>query len=282
MCTVPFVRGICRECYSEPEAVYEKLKRAGMGLVTVTDHDSIEAGETLGRHSHFFLSEEVTCSMPTGTTVHIGVYDINERQHVEIQQRHDDLPRLLAYFREQDLLLSLKHPSSCLTDRRDFADLQWFRYAFPAWEVVNGQIPDSNNRLAQEFARMEGKAVLAGSDAHTLPSAGSAFTEVPTARTREEFFEGLREGRGRVKGEVGGYWKLTREVVGISRGLFRDKPWAWVLAPLAVAVPVLTLANHLRELRFARHWRQMLAKSSPRPGFTADLQGPLPFQEMKA
>jgi predicted metal-dependent phosphoesterase TrpH len=281
MCTVPFFRSICRECYSEPAAVYEKLKQAGMDLVTVTDHDSIEAGETLARHADFFLSEEVTCLLPTGTTVHIGVYDLKERQHLEIQNRRNDLPRLLAYLREQDLLFGLKHPFSCLTGRRDFADLQWFRYAFPAWEVVNGQIPESNNRLGRRFALREGRAALAGSDAHTLLSAGSAFTVVPGARTCEEFLAGLREGRGRVGGDGGSYWKLTREVLGVSRELLREKPWAWLLAPLTLAVPIVTLANYLRELSFARVWRKTLEKSSPTRGFRTDLERMLPFREMR-
>ena len=280
MCTLPLLRGICRECYSEPEAVYDKLKQAGMDLVTVTDHDSIEAGESLGRHADFFLSEEVTCRMPSGTTAHIGVYDISERQHVEIQARRDDLPRLLAYFREQDLLCALKHPFSCLTGRRDFADLHWFRYAFPAWEVVNGHLPDSNNRLAQKFAVMEGRAPLAGSDAHTLLSVGSTFTVVPRARTREEFLTGLKEGRGRTGGEAGSYWKLTREVLCISGELLSEKPSVWPLAPVTLAIPILTLANYLRELKFARLWRDSLERSVPTHGLRRGLDGPLPFQEM--
>jgi predicted metal-dependent phosphoesterase TrpH len=281
MCTIPLFRRICRESYSEPEAVYEKLKQAGMDLVTVTDHDSIEAGETLGRHPDFFLSEEVTCLVPTGTTVHIGVYDLNERQHLEIQKRRNDLPRLLAYFREQDLLFNLKHPFSCLTGRRSPADLQWFRNAFPALEVVNGLIPASNNQLAQRFAHREGRATLAGSDAHTLLSAGSAFTVVHGARTREDFLDGLREGRGRVDGEGGSYWKLTREVLRISRELLKEKPWVWALAPLAAAIPFVTLGIHLRELSFARLWRKALEKSSPTCDFPGDLQATFPFQEMK-
>ncbi len=43
MCTVPLLRRVCRESYNEPRAVYEKLKRLGMDLVTLTDHDSIDA-----------------------------------------------------------------------------------------------------------------------------------------------------------------------------------------------------------------------------------------------
>jgi predicted metal-dependent phosphoesterase TrpH len=90
MCTVPLLKRICRESYNDPQAVYSTLKRKGMDLVTLTDHDSVGAAESLRCHADFFLSEEVTCRMPSGTTVHIGVFDITERQHIEIQRRRDD------------------------------------------------------------------------------------------------------------------------------------------------------------------------------------------------
>src|ERR1019366_7530785 len=67
MCTVPVFRRICRESYSDPGEVYATLKRRGMDLVTVTDHDSIDSSERLRRHPDFFLSEEVTCHTSRGT-----------------------------------------------------------------------------------------------------------------------------------------------------------------------------------------------------------------------
>ena len=41
------MKRICRESYNDPHDVYETLKRRGMDLVTVTDHDSIDAVEPL-------------------------------------------------------------------------------------------------------------------------------------------------------------------------------------------------------------------------------------------
>ena len=38
MCTIPFLRHVCRESYNDPLEVYDKLKRSGMDLVTITDH----------------------------------------------------------------------------------------------------------------------------------------------------------------------------------------------------------------------------------------------------
>ena len=271
MSSVPVVRTFCRECYSPPQAVYERLKRAGMDLVTVTDHDSIDAAEALRHYPDFFLSEEVTCRMPSGTTIHIGVYDINERQHVEIQRRRDDLPRLLAYLREQDLLFALKHAFSRLTGRRDPGDLDWFESAFPALEVLNGHIPPSNNQLALDVARRAGKSPLGGSDAHTLLSAGSAFTEVPGARGHEDFIVGLKQGKGRALGEPGNGWKLTREVFSVIGELLRERPMTWFLSPLAMVVPFATMSQWLLELHFARVWRRRIENQS---GTETPLLGP--------
>ena len=96
MCTFPLVKAFCRESYNEPLAVYEKLKRLGMDLVTVTDHDSIDAVETLRPRPDFFLSEEVTCTLPSGTELHVGVYDITERDHAEMARRRTDFALLAS------------------------------------------------------------------------------------------------------------------------------------------------------------------------------------------
>ena len=104
LCTTPFVRKFCRESYSDPREVYAVLKERGMDLITLTEHDSIESAEELRKHKDFFVSEEVTCRMPSGTEVHVAVYDLTERQHVQIQQRRNDLIALLIYLTEKRLL----------------------------------------------------------------------------------------------------------------------------------------------------------------------------------
>ena len=192
MCDVPGLGSLCRESYNDPLTLYVHLKRLGMDLVTVTDHDSIEAAEALRGKPDFFLSEEVSCVLPGGTRLHVGVYDLGERQHFELQRRREDLPGLLAYLGEQRLFFSINHPLSRLTGRRNAEDFEWFEREFPAFEVLNGALPEASNRRARELAMACNKVGLGGSDAHTLQSAGAAFTEVPGARTRREYLQGLR------------------------------------------------------------------------------------------
>ncbi|MGO8731411.1 MAG: PHP-associated domain-containing protein [Terriglobia bacterium] len=260
MATMPVLKHFCRECYNPPEVLYEKLKHQGLDLVTVTDHDSIDAGESLRRHSDFFVSEEVTCQAPSGNEVHVGVYDISEPQHVEIQRRRNDLPRLVAYLEEQRVFFSVNHIFSALTGRRAADDFDWFEACFPAVEVLNGHLLPRNNHLAARLASHARKITVGGSDAHALRSAGSVWTEVRGARNKAEFLEGLREGRARVLGESGNYWKLTLDVLTISSEMFRARPFTLLLAPLLPVIPALTFVNHLLEKRFAHRWGQTWAR----------------------
>ncbi len=254
MCTVPVLDRVCRESYTAPRPLYEMLKQRGMDLVTVTDHDSIDAVEELRRHPDFFLSEEVTAISPDGTEMHIGVYDIQEWHHTEIQRRRKDLPALCAYLSEQQLFFTINHVYSSLTGRRTEADFALFARHFPGVEALNGQIPKLNNRRATELAESWGKAVIGGSDAHTVASLGRTCTRVAGARTKQEFLDGLRAGQASLIGESGSYWKLTQAVWSLGSAMMREKPWTLFLLPLTALVPAVILANCLREFAFVSRW----------------------------
>jgi predicted metal-dependent phosphoesterase TrpH len=254
MCTVPVMKRICRECYSDPREVYDTLKRRGMDLVTVTDHDSIDAVESLRHHPDFFLSEEVSCTTEHGTHLHMGVYGIEERDHADLQLRRDDLPRLIAFLNEKRLLFSINHVFSSLTGPRTEADFEDFATKFPAVETRNGQMLEVSNRYAAEFAERNGRIPMGGSDAHTLASLGLTYTKVSGAGTAREFLEGMKQGRSQAAGVSGDVWKLTRAVCSIGGSMVREKPWTAILTPLMAFVPAITIVNFLRELSFAAKW----------------------------
>jgi predicted metal-dependent phosphoesterase TrpH len=254
MCTVPLLRAVCRESYNDPEAVYEKLKRLGMDLVTITDHDSIGAAETLRKYPDFFLSEEVTCRLPSGSELHMGVYDITEQDHLQLERRRNDFESLLAWLLERKLFFTANHALSSLTGRRNLEDFDCIAAHFPALETHNAHMLRSANRGAARLAGWMGKAEVGGSDAHGMASVGCAWTMVRQARTKQEYLEGLRQGMGTVRGKTGGIWKLTREVLAIGVSMVRERPIAAALAPLALAVPAVALGNYIREAAFARWW----------------------------
>jgi predicted metal-dependent phosphoesterase TrpH len=263
------MRRVCRESYNEPREVYEKLKRLGMDLVTVTDHDSIDAVESLRSRPDFFLSEEVTCTLPSGNQLHVGVYDITERDHVELQRRRDDLESLLAWLVDRDLFFSANHVFSSLTGRRSLEDFRLFESVFPALETRNGHMLASANANAAWMADRSARAEVGGSDAHAMASVGCAWTVVPGARSPQEYLEGLRRGMGRVRGETGGYGKLTRDVFAIGRQMVRENPATLPIALLGWAVPLILLHNSIREAVFARWWMARYVQSCSIRGVAA-------------
>jgi len=254
MCTVPGLSRFCRESYNEPLALYERLKQRGMDLVTVTDHDSIDAVDSLRRYPDFFLSEEVSCTMPGGTEMHAGVYGIEERDHIQLQARKDDIASLLAYASERNLFVTVNHLYSSLTGPRTDDDFAIFARDFHGVETVNGMMLPRANRLAAEFARRYNKPAIGGSDAHTLGAVGKTYTDVPGAGSIQDFLAGMRRGQTLPTGESGDYWKLTAAVCGIGVSFLKDNPWVIPAAGIMAFAPVITLGNYIREVAFAWYW----------------------------
>ena len=89
--------------------------------------------------------------------------------------------------------------------------------------------------------------------------------EVPGARTKDEFFAGLRRGQGRVAGSSGTYAKMNRDVLRIAVAMMSEKPWSCLLAPLLAVVPLVTLANLAIECAFAKKWSGRVLESTEAP-----------------
>jgi len=229
-----------------------------MDLVTVTDHDSIDAAECLRRYADFFVSEEVTVTLPSGGGAHIGVYDISDRDHVEIQRRRADVPALVAYLTEHAILFAVNHVFSALTGKRTYADFALFQDFFPALETVNGQILPACNREAEALCARWGKIPLGGSDSHTMAELGRAWTEAPGARSKAQFLARLKAGQIRARGRSGGYWQLTRAVWTIAANVPREYAWGFLLAPLAAVIPLVTFASCAQDRMFAATWSRRI------------------------
>src|SRR5258708_34680032 len=196
MCDTPGLTRIAKESYNHPAEVYHRCKRLGMSIVTLTDHDSIDGAEALRKYPDFFLSEEVTVRMPTGTQIHLGVYGITEKDHAEISRRRNDFIALLMYLTERKIFFSLNHVFSSLTGRRETEDFDWFASYVPAFEVRNGQMWKDADHQAQQLAAKLGKAGVAGGDCHTPSVRALASSEV-TARAKGEAYSPGRRNLGR-------------------------------------------------------------------------------------
>jgi predicted metal-dependent phosphoesterase TrpH len=271
MCNTPGLSRICKESYNDPAEVYNRCKHLGMSMVTLTDHDSIDGAEVLRKYPDFFLSEEVTVRLPTGTEMHLGAYGITEKDHTEIQRRRDDFIALLMYLTERKIFFSANHVFSGLTGHREAEDFNWFASYVPAFEVRNGQMWAEANRSAEQLVAKLGKVGVAGSDSHTLSGVAQTFTEVPGARTVEEFFTGLRAGRGVIHGQHGGYAKLTLDIFSFAGCLLKEKPAAAVILPLVVFIPAVTAGHWLNEIRFCKQWAPRVTGETKHPRMLWDV-----------
>jgi predicted metal-dependent phosphoesterase TrpH len=253
------------ESYSEPKAVYGEARRRGMDLVTLTDHDTIAGALEIAALPRTFVSEEVSCRLPGGRDLHLGVFDITERQHEAIARRRHDAEALFAFLAEERIPAAVNHPFSALTGRRETADLHHALANVTLVEVRNGMMSAAVNDCAVRAARAARKAAIGGSDAHTLASVAGAWTIVPGARTREDFLDGLRRGLTLPMGRSGGYARLTADVVRIAAGAYRSAARsvrspggaARLLAlvgglPLLPLIPLVTAAVFRQEQAFAR------------------------------
>jgi predicted metal-dependent phosphoesterase TrpH len=271
MCNTPGLTRVCLESYNQPLQVYRRLKRLGMSAVTITDHDSIDAVEELRKYPDFFLSEEATVRMPSGTEIHMGVYNIAERDHAEIHRRRTDFVSLLMYLTERKLFFSVNHVLSGLTGRREAEDFNWFASYIPAFETRNGQMWEQSNASAARLAEKLGKIPVAGSDSHTMSGVGRTFTEVRGAQSVDEFFAGLRAGRGLVHGRHGTFLGLTADVFRIARRVFEERPAMLAILPFTVLIPAITAGHWVNEIRFCKKWSAALENRAARPRMLWDM-----------
>ncbi|HEX8031616.1 MAG TPA: PHP-associated domain-containing protein, partial [Vicinamibacterales bacterium] len=188
-----------RESYNTPASVDAIAKRRGMDLVTITDHDQVSGALALavdGRED-VIVGCEVTAQWPDiDLCVHLNVLDLTLVQHEEIQRLRGDVRQLMPYLQQQRIYTSLNHVASGINGPLTAAHLAAVLPWVDGLEVINGTRQPSQNRTAMCLAAAAGKHTLGGGDSHTGRGIGLTWTEVPGARSREEFLAGLRAGRG--------------------------------------------------------------------------------------
>jgi hypothetical protein len=248
-----------------------------MDLVTLTDHDTIDGALRLAGRPDTFVSEEVTCVLPGGRELHLGVFGITEAQHAVVAARRRDPEALFAYLAEERVPVSANHLFSALTGRRETADIDLALRHAGLVETRNGMMSAACNETAERAALSAGRPGCGGSDAHTLASVANAYTCV-AARDRDEFLEGLRQGLTIPAGSAGSYGRLTADVCRILAGAVADHVRRAVadprragllaaslaLLPLVPLLPLATAVLYADERLFTRR-HDRLFHMSPRP-----------------
>ncbi len=278
-----------RESYNTPDSVYQTATRRGMDLVTITDHDHISGALALldpggnlapEEHDRIIIGCEVTAEFPDADLcVHLNVLDVTPSQHAEIDRLRLDVRELMPYLHHHEIYTSLNHVASGINGPLTAAHLAAVLPWVDGLEVINGTRLPSQNRTAMCLAAAAGKHMLGGGDSHTGRGIGLTWTEVPGARSREEFMTGLRAGRGIAGGAHGGsrtmmsdMWRFTANFLAEAVSTTTASPADWrgyahtfggILA--LPVVPVLMAAPFVHFLHEHRFNRDLLYDLVSRP-----------------
>jgi glycosyltransferase involved in cell wall biosynthesis/predicted metal-dependent phosphoesterase TrpH len=205
------------ECATPPQEVYELAKKRGMDFVTITDHDTIDGALELEGLPDSFVSEELTARFAgEPQAVHVLCYGITPGDHEWLQAHAGDVEACAAYLHENGIACALAHPffyvAAPLTrrHRRRLAEL------FPIWEVRNGSRAAELNMPAAVYVDTRGGTGIGGSDDHAGVDIGRTWTEVPAAKTPEEFLAHMRDGHAEARGEQGSAAKWTHAAMALA------------------------------------------------------------------
>jgi hypothetical protein len=193
-----------------------------MDLVAVTDHDTIDGALEIAHHPDVVIGCEVTATFADdGRSVHLGVLDITEQHHREIQKLRHNVRELMPYLKHEGIFTTLNHVASSITGpitaKHILALMPWI----DGIETLNGALLPSQNRTAMALATAFAKSPVGGSDSHTLGRIGRTYLEAD-ATDRESFMEAVRSGRGRVGGGQCSCFTLWSDIVSLSACFFRD------------------------------------------------------------
>ena len=88
------------ESYSDPLKLYALLKRRGMSLITLSDHNTIDGAKLLRDRGYedVFYSAEMTARFPEdGCHIHVIVANVSEAQFLEVQRLRSNVYEMSAY-----------------------------------------------------------------------------------------------------------------------------------------------------------------------------------------
>lgn len=159
---------------NDPAALVERAREIGLNRVAVTDHNTIEGALAAQRLAPdlVIVGEEIE----TETGGELIAYFVTE-----VVPRGLPVGETLCRLQAQGAVVSISHPldslrGSALGERLTLEFIE----QVDALEVFNARcLRASDNRRAAELAKHCGKAVTAGSDAHTLRELGAGYLTLP-------------------------------------------------------------------------------------------------------
>jgi predicted metal-dependent phosphoesterase TrpH len=191
-------------------------RKAELGAVCITDHDTIEGGLRLREMQtglQVIVGEEIT----TADGELVGLY--LERAIAPGQTAE----RSIELIHEQGGLAYVPHPFS--RNRRRHLRRSTLEHVAPKLDIVEvfnaREVASSSNVRALEFAREHNLPGGVGSDSHRPIEIGRAYVDIASFTTPQELLVALREGA--VTGTLSGFGIHVRTWVDISRKFMRTR-----------------------------------------------------------
>jgi predicted metal-dependent phosphoesterase TrpH len=168
---------------TDPKALVEQAREVGLNRIAVTDHNVIEGALEAHRLAPdlVIVGEEIE----TETGGELIAYFVQE-----VVPPHLPIGETIRRLREQGAVISISHPVDTLRNSALGEKLTLeFIEQVDALEVFNARcLRAKDNAHAAEIARRYGKAITAGSDAHTLREIGRGYLTLPPFRDAPQAF----------------------------------------------------------------------------------------------
>jgi predicted metal-dependent phosphoesterase TrpH len=176
------------DSFLDPRAAIKVAAAKGLNCLAITDHNTVKGGLELVEEAKglrdFIAIPGVEVQTDVGDVILLFVSE-------EVRVRRFD--ELLDYAKSVDAITVLTHPY------RKHAMVEELARRVQIVEVLNARSSRSTNLKARELALRLGKAICAGSDAHTAFEVGRAVT-IMNGSSEEDLREALTKGRARVFG----------------------------------------------------------------------------------
>lgn len=181
-----------------PEALYQKAYKKGLGYITITDHDTMDAYNIIGwERERLITGVEITLKdrIRVGHTIHVNVYGLNKAQFVElndIAQKDCNIESFIEFLRQEELAYVYNHPFWFPSgEKANYKAVEEIVELFPVIEY-NMKRVKKKNMLAMWLAFKYGKGIVANTDTH-IGQLGDAYS-LSKGETFAEYFNNIVNG----------------------------------------------------------------------------------------
>lgn len=261
----------CQECYTEPAAIYDIARKRGMSKVTITDHNAIDGALEIAHLPDTFISEEITTYFPKDKCkVHVLAYNIDEKQHADIQKARENIFDLLNYLHAEGITHSLAHPLWSVNNRLTLDHFEQMLLLFKNFELNGARESQINvflkgvlagltradidllmekHKITPAFQNPWEKNLTGGSDDHSSLNIGLTYTQVKGARNLASFLQGLNRGKAEACGQASSPLTLARNIYSIAYQFYKQK---YGLAKYAHSSPFFNLLESMLQVKLKR------------------------------